>query len=315
MYREHRISLVIPAYNEEKLIVPTLESVPEIIDRIYVVDDCSSDNMQAAVKNMQEKDSRIEYIRHETNLGVGQGIITGYQKSSEDAFDIAVVVGGDNQMPLEVVDTLLDPIIDREADYVKGNRFMEAGCDLDLMPKTRLIPNAVISMLTKISSGFGDTYDVVDGYTAISKKAIDTINWDLAWKGYGYPMDFLMRINAYGFHLKDVPRRAIYLPGERQSQIKGLQYFIRVSPMLFKNFFWRIFRRYVMRDFHPLVLFYLAGLILFPISLLYSFWLVYKQIAGIGVSGSQAVLAALCMLMGIQFVMFAMIFDLQSSKK
>lgn len=315
MYRDKKISLVIPAYNEERLIGPTLDAATDVIDHIYVVDDCSTDGMAEVVKARAEADPRIEYICHEVNSGVGQGIITGYLKSSEDGYDIAVVVGGDNQMPLEVVNTLLDPVIDGEADYVKGNRFMEAGLALDTMPKTRLIPNAIISMLTKISSGFGDTYDVVDGYTAISKKAIDTINWDLAWKGYGYPMDFLMRINAYGFHLKDVPRRAIYLPGERQSQIKGLQYFCRVTPMLVKNFFFRIFRRYIIRDFHPLVFFYLCGILLLPSSCLYSFWLVLKQVAGVGVSGSQAVLAALGMLMGMQFIMFAMIFDLQSSKK
>ena len=314
MYRDKRISLVIPAYNEERLIVPTLKGAPELIDRIYVVDDCSPDAMQQSVAKVKEEDPRIVYIRHEYNQGVGQAIITGYLQSSLDNFDITVVVGGDNQMPLEVVHTLLDPIIDGEADYVKGNRFMADGLDLDTMPKSRMIPNAIISMLTKISSGFGDTYDVVDGYTAITRKAIDTINWDLAWKGYGYPMDFLMRINAYGFRLKDIPRRAIYLPGERQSQIKGVQYFMKVAPMLAKNFFWRIVRRYVMRDFHPLVFFYLCGIILLPSSGLYSLWLVLKQVSGVGVSGSQAVLAALGMLMGMQFIMFAMIFDLQSSK-
>lgn len=314
MYRDRKVSLVIPAYNEERLIVPTLQSVPDLIDKVYVVDDCSTDNMAAVVREQSTNDPRIELVLHEQNLGVGQAIITGYLKSSEEGFDISVVVGGDNQMPLEIVETLLDPIIDGGVDYVKGNRFMEAGLDLETMPKTRLIPNAIISMLTKISSGFGKIFDVVDGYTAISKKAIDTINWKKAWKGYGYPMDFLMRINAYGFQVKDVPRRAIYLPGERQSQIKGIRYFCKVAPMLFKNFCWRIFRKYLIRDFHPLVFFYLCGLIMFPGSLIYSIYLIYKQVAGIGVSGSQAVMAALFMLMSIQFIMFALIFDLQSDR-
>ena len=108
--------------------------------------------------------------------------------------------------------------------------------------------------------------DVVDGYTAISKKAIDTIDWTRAWKDYGYPMDFLIRLNAYGFKLLDIPRTAIYLPGERQSQIKGIGYALRVSPMLLKGFLWRLKFKYIYTDFHPLVFFYYLSFILLPVA-------------------------------------------------
>ena len=314
MYRNNKISLVIPAYNEERLIGDTLDSCPDLLDVIYVVNDCSSDKMAEVVLQKSKNDPRIKLINHSQNLGVGQAIITGYLESSKENYDIAVVVGGDNQMPLEIVSNFLDPIIDDQADYVKGNRFMAENLDLDTMPKTRMIPNAIISLLTKISSGFGKTYDVVDGYTAISQHAINTINWKLAWKGYGYPMDFLMRVNAYNLRLKDIPRRAIYLPGERQSQIKAFKYFYKVTPMLAKNFMWRIYHKHVLRDFHPLVFFYICGITIFPSSCIYSLWLIYKQITGLGVSGSQAILAALLMLMSLQFIMFAMIFDLNSHR-
>ncbi|TSA53756.1 MAG: glycosyltransferase family 2 protein, partial [Planctomycetaceae bacterium] len=187
MYRDKKVSLVIPAYREEKLIKPTLSSVPDIIDKIYVVDDCSPDNQNEVILQCVKEDPRIKLLKHETNQGPGGAIITGYLESSKDGYDIAVVVGGDHQMPLDEVENFLNPIIDGKADYTKGNRFMLSKVEdtLEKMPKMRLIGNWIITALTKIASGYYKTMDVVDGYTAISKRAIDIINWSHAWKRYG----------------------------------------------------------------------------------------------------------------------------------
>jgi len=314
MYKDKRIALVIPAYNEQKLIKPTLENVPGVIDHVFVVDDASTDDMADVVRACAEKDSRIEHIRHEVNSGPGQAIITGYKASSAANYDITVVVGGDFQMPLEQVENLLEPIIRGEADYTKGNRFMMGGNAFEDMPKIRLFGNTVISLLTKIASGLYKIFDVVDGYTAITKNAIDLVNWDKAWKGYGYPMDFLIRLSGYGLRVKDVARRAIYLEGERQSQIKGLRYAIKVSPMLLRGFFWRLVMKYIFRDFHPLIFFYVMGLTLFPLGVLFGLYLVYLQIIGVGVTGPRAVLAALFIITGLQSLLFAMLFDSQESE-
>lgn len=314
MYREKKIALVIPAYNEARLIKPTLEAVPDLVDRIYVVNDASTDATATIVEELSQHDSRIALISHEKNCGPGKGIITGYKKSAAEGYDIAVVVGGDNQMPLDQMPHFLDPLIDGEADYTKGNRFIFLPDTLQKMPKTRLLGNIIITGLTKISSGYYKIMDVVDGYTAITKRVIDLINWDKAWKGYGYPMDFLIRLNAYGFKVKDIPRSSIYLKGERQSQIKGLRYALKVAPMLLRGFFWRLITKYIYRDFHPLVFFYFAGIALFPFGILYGFYLVYQQLAGIGVSGPRAILCALSLIMGLQFLLFAMLFDMQESQ-
>jgi len=313
MYRDKRISLVIPAHNEERLIRPTLENVPETIDKVYVIDDASTDSMREVVIELAAKDERIELIARDVNQGVGQSIIDGYRASAKNGYDIAVVVGGDYQMDLSEVNDFLDPIVDGEVDYTKGNRFMSGKGAFDRMPKTRLFGNMLISAMTKIASGYYKVVDVVDGYTAISKRAIESINWDGAWKGYGYPMDFLIQLNMRGFRIKDVPRTAIYLEGERQSQIKGVRYALKVSPMLFRGFFWRIINKYAFRNFHPLVFFYIFGLILLPLGILDGFYLVYKQIIGRGVSGPQAILDALMLITGVQFLLFAMLFDMQES--
>ena len=124
MYKGKSVSLVIPAYNEEKLIKPTLENVNEVIDKVYVVDDKSTDNLAEVVNEVSKKDDRITLIQHDENQGPGGAIISGYLASSKDGYDIAVVVGGDHQMPLDEVKNFLEPIIENRADYVKGNRFL-----------------------------------------------------------------------------------------------------------------------------------------------------------------------------------------------
>lgn len=318
MYRDKKISLVIPAYNEEKLIGPTLESVPELIDKVYVVDDVSPDGQNDVILKCAEKDPRIELLKHRENQGPGGAVITGYLQSSQDGYDIAVVVGGDNQMPLEEVRNFLDPVIDGRADYIKGNRFLlsRVGDTLEKMPKTRLIGNWIITALTKIASGYYKTMDVVDGYTAISKQAIDTIDWGKVWKRYGYPMDFLIRLNAHGFKVLDIPRTAVYLPGERQSQIKGLRYALTVSPMLLKNFFWRLKFKYIYLDFHPLVFFYLLSFALIPFGLVLGAYLIVDKLffGGFGVTAPRAILSALLLTSGFQFLLFAMFFDMEEGK-
>jgi glycosyltransferase involved in cell wall biosynthesis len=312
MYRDKKISLVIPAYNEEKLIRPTLENVPEIYDRVYVVDDASPDNMADVIREMALKDPRIQLLQHSVNSGTGQGIITGYLKSYEEGYDIAVVCGGDAQMPLEETPNLLDPIIDEAIDYTKGNRFMNQGNAFDIMPYTRFWGNTLLSLMTKIASGNYEVFDVVDGFTAISRKGIESVDWNKAWKGYGYPMDFIIRISSAGRKIKDVARTAIYLPGERQSQIKGVQYMAKVTPMIFRAFIDRMVYRHVFSDFHPLVFLYALGALCFSIGSLGAGVLFLNKIlfSGLMVTGPRSVLTALLILIGILSILMAMSLDI-----
>lgn len=317
MYRGKRIALVIPAYNEERLIAPTLGEVPEFFDRVVVVDDASKDSMPATVQACMQRDARIELIRHDTNRGPGAAIVTGYKRVLNDGCDIAVVCGGDHQMPLNETPRLLDPLIDGRADYVKGNRFMHRAQSLALipgaMPRTRVVGNMLITMLTKIASGYYKIADVVEGFTAINREGLERVDWDAAWSGYGYPMDFLIRLNAHGLRALDVPRSAIYRPGERQSQIKGVRYALRVSPILVRGFFWRLWTKYVLWDFHPLIFFFAMGMTLLPAGVLFGFYLVWQQLSGHGVSGPRAILCALLIITGLQSLLFAMLFDMQES--
>lgn len=314
MYREKKIGLVIPYYNEEKLIRSTLENVPQQIDRVFVVDDGSTDNMGAVVKEVAAKDTRIEYVRHDFNQGPGQAVITGYKWASEKGCEIVVVISGDGRMSLEEVDRFLDPVIDGEADYTKGNRFLALEKMNLKITKTRILGKIIITALTKMASGYYKIMDVVDEYTAITKDAVDRVNWDKARKQYDYPMDFLIRMNAYGLRVKDIPRTPIYLEGAEQSQVKGLRYALRVSPMLVRGFFWRMFFKYLYLDFHPLFFFYMLGLLFIPFGIMLGFYQLYLELFASGATGPMSILCALTTITGLQFLLFGMWFDMEVGK-
>ena len=312
MYKGKKVAVVIPAYNEQRLIKPTLEHVPKTVDHVYVIDDCSTDNMCEVIKAIIKKDKRIELLRHRKNRGVGQAIITGYMKAVKDNYDYIVVIGGDHQMDLTDLPNFLEPLYKGKADYVKGNRFLLGGNAYRDMPKQRFIGNSLLSFITKFASGCWKIFDSQDGYTATTKEAIKRVNWRQAWKGYGYVGDWLVLLNAYNVRIMDVPRRAIYLKGERQSQIKIGRYVLRVFPRMIRMFFWRLKMRLYL-DFHPFILFYMFSLILLPVGLLFSLWVGWNGLTG-HVSGNQATLAALLLILGFQSFLFAMLFDMEDSR-
>jgi glycosyltransferase involved in cell wall biosynthesis len=314
MYKDKKISLVIPAYNEERLIKPTLENVPKSIDHVYVIDDASTDNMASVIKKIAEKDKRIELITHKKNKGVGAGIITGYKLSARDGYDIAVVIGGDFQMDLKDLPNFLEPLVNKQADYTKGNRFLYTSGIPSVMPFKRVIGNSILSLMVKLSSGYYRIFDTQDGYTAITSDAIKKINWNKAYKGYGYPGDFLIVFNAYNLRVKDVPRRAIYLKGERQSQIKILRYIIKVAPRYKYKFFWRLWTKYILKDFNPLVFFYFLGFVMIPAGIILGIRVIYFALQGAAPT-NETILTALFLILGIQFLIFAMLFDMQASEK
>jgi glycosyltransferase involved in cell wall biosynthesis len=232
---------VIPAYNEEKLIKPTVEGVPDYIDSIIVIDDGSKDRTAEVVIGI--RDERIRLIRHHKNLGLGSAIITGYKNALENGFDAAVVVGGDNQMDLSELPKFLEPIIMDNADYVKGNRFLNRS--FLKMPPARFMGNILLSAIEKPATGYWNIFDMHDGYTVINKKALKAVDWDNAWTGYAYNVDFLARLNIHRMKVKDIPRQAIYLKGERQSQIKTLRYMLMAIPLIIRTWVWRIEKKYL----------------------------------------------------------------------
>jgi glycosyltransferase involved in cell wall biosynthesis len=212
MYRSQRISVVIPAFNECQKIVETVATVPDLVDDVIVVDDCSTDDTSAQAilaAQRRTRPSGVEVIRHAENRGVGAAISTGYRRSLAIGADIAVVMAGDGQMDPDDLPALLEPIVSGAAGYVKGNRFLHPEI-WSAMPATRIFGNVLLSAATKLTSGYRHVWDSQCGYTAISRDALTAVPIDELFPRYGYPNDMLSRLHVAGIAVTDVPVRPIY---------------------------------------------------------------------------------------------------------
>jgi len=314
MYKGKAVAVVVPAHNEEKLIGRVIESIPGFVDHIVVVDDLSRDRTAEIVKEYQSRDhERIVLIRTEKNLGVGGAIAEGYKWCRDHQIQATAVMAGDAQMDPLDLPALLDPVVKGEVDYTKGNRLF-TGEAWHKIPKTRYMGNAALSLLTKIASGYWHVADSQSGFTVANHKVLETIDLDNLYKDHGTPNDILVKLNIYNFKVRDVEVKPIYGIGEK-SGIKPLLVIPKFSWLLTKLFFHRMFQKYVIRDFHPLVFFYIVGIILLLIGVGFGSYLLIHRIFSGPVAATSSILAVFLMIMGLQALLFAMWFDMDSNKE
>ncbi|HXV33422.1 MAG TPA: glycosyltransferase family 2 protein [Gaiellaceae bacterium] len=310
MFGGKTVAVVIPAYQEEALVASTIEGIPGFVDRIFVVDDASTDETATRAR---EADERVDVIRHETNSGVGAATVSGYRRSLEGGFEVICVMNADGQMDPDDLETLVRAVAEDECDYAKANRLFTAEA-WKLIPRTRYIGNAILSFLTKIASGYWHVADSQAGYTAINLESLRLLENDKLYPRYGFPNDLLVHLNVWNRRVRDYPSRPIYGVGER-SGIKLRRVVPAISWLLFKGFFWRMKEKYIIRDFHPLVLFYSLGLLLFGLGVAAGITYTVLRILGNPIPAATAVLVALLVISGLQLLLFAMWFDMESNKE
>ncbi len=310
MYTGKRVAVVIPAYNEQDLISDTLRSIPDYVDDVIFVDDFSHDGTVAAAQN--QKVRSLTLITHDSNRGVGAAIVSGYKKAIELGCELVVVMAGDNQMDPKYLPALLDPLVCAKADYTKGNRLMNNRIRAG-MPALRLFGNSILSLLTKVCSGYWDIMDPQNGYTAATKEVLETIPLDDLYPRYGYPNDMLIKLNTYGFRVADVVMPSRY--GSEKSKIKIPTYIPTVASILIRGFFFRMREKYVMQALHPLIFFYLMGFVLLPLGILLGVYMLYLRIHTGGITASSTLLPIFFTITGFQSLFFGMLFDMQSTKK
>nr|WP_295685358.1 glycosyltransferase family 2 protein [uncultured Lachnoclostridium sp.] len=245
MYRGRSIGVVVPAYNEELLINKVIQTMPDYVDRIYVIDDCSTDRTFDVASDYL-RDSRLKLIHHQNNKGVGAAIATGYRQALKDDINIVAVMAGDHQMDPLQLPRLLDPIVEGTADYCKGDRLSISELTKG-MSRWRRSGNVILTRLTRISSGYWTLQDPQNGYTAINKETLTHLDLTKIYPRYGYCNDLLAKLNVLGAKVKDVQIPARY--GEEKSKIKYGNYIRKVSLLLLRNFFWRITRKYILSHF------------------------------------------------------------------
>jgi glycosyltransferase involved in cell wall biosynthesis len=304
------VAVVVPAYDEEALVATTIEGVPPFVDRIFVVDDASRDGTASVARSAG--DGRVEVITHERNAGVGAAIVTGYHRAVAERIDVTCVMAADNQMDPGDLEKIALPVVRGELEYAKANRLI-TGEAWKVIPRSRYLGNAVLSLLTKIASGYWHVADSQSGYTAASREILEQLDLDRIYPGYGMPNDMLVHLNVWNARVRDIPSRPVYGVGER-SGIKIRKVVPRISWLLLKGFFWRMREKYVIRDFHPLVFFYALGLLMTFLGLGLGIAEVVLRIMGNAVSVGTVVLVALLLIFGSQFTLFAMWFDMESNK-
>jgi len=303
-----RIAAVVPAYREEAHIARVVETMPDFVDHIVIVDDCSPDDTSGVVRRLN--DSRVLLIRHEENQGVGGAIITGHRAAIEIGADVNVVMAGDAQMDPERLPELLEPVTTGGYGFAKANRFF-APESFSGMPRYRVFGNIVLSFMTKMASGYWHLFDPQNGYTATRTDVLRRVPLERVAKRYSFENDLLIHLNILQVPAIDVPIPALY--GNEVSSIKLRRVVPELLDLLTRGFWRRIWYRYVLWSFSPIALLLAMGIVLFGIGFGISLWIAFVVASTVVATAGTVMLAALPLMIGTQMLISALQLDIQAS--
>lgn len=304
-----RIAVVIPSFRVRRHILDVIRTVPAMVERIYVVDDCCPEGTADHVAQ-GNRDPRVRVVRNGTNLGVGGATMEGYKAALRDGFDIIVKMDGDGQMDGDALPRLVRPILQGDADYTKGNRFFDLSA-INRMPTVRILGNAGLSFLSKISTGYWQLFDPTNGFTAIHAGVAAQLPMEKISSRYFFETDMLFRLNTIRAVVVDVPMDARY--GDEES---GLNVASAVPSFLarhVRNTFKRIFYNYVLRDLSLASLELVLGLAFLCAGTALGLYFWFQSFAtGVASTPGSVMLAALQVIVGIQLLIGFSAYDIAS---
>jgi len=308
VYKGKVISVAVPAHNEAALIGQVIETMPDFVDHIVVVDDCSTDD--TAERARAVGDPRTEVIRHEVNQGVGGAIITGHRRGMELGCDVSVVMAGDAQMDPAYLPALLDPVVEGGYGFSKANRFFSME-SFRGMPRHRVFGNVVLSFMTKLASGYWHLFDPQNGYTAITRETLERLDLDRIARTYEFENDLLINLNILGVRATDVPVPAVY--GDEVSGIRLGKVVPAISRLLVKGFWKRLLWKYVFKSSHPIALFFFTGMALTAWGTLFGLWVVAQSLGPDTATTGTVILSVVPFLVGVQLLISGLVMDIQES--
>ncbi len=305
---EPSVAVIIPSYRVTRHIEDVIARIGSECAAIYVVDDCCPDDSGEYVRRTG-RDSRIRIIRNEKNLGVGGAVMAGYSAAVADGHDILVKIDGDGQMAPELIERFIRPIVAGEADYTKGNRFYDLR-DVTSMPWLRLVGNAGLSFLSKISTGYWDLFDPTNGYTALHASVAKHLPYEKISKRYFFESDLLFRLNTLRAVVMDIPMTAHY--GDETSHLKISRIFASFLTGHIRNFCKRIFYNYFLRDLSPASLQLLGGSLMVIGGTAFGLYSWITPSIGSTATAGTVMLAALPVILGLQLLLSFLMLDMQA---
>jgi len=303
---------VIPCYNVAPQIAGVISAMPDYVDQVVAVDDGSRDDTLKALEAASDK--RVALLRHEKNRGVGAAMRTGFARGAAVGADLLVKVDGDGQMDLAELAKLLDALVDDpRSGYAKGNRLFDQKA-LSKMPRLRLIGNFALTFLTKLASGYWYVVDPQNGYLAIRRTVWERLDPDRISDGYFFENDMLVCLNILDIPVTDVPIPARY--GDERSYLRVRRVLFPFAFLLLRRTLYRVWAKYMLRDFSPIALFLLTGLPLFIWGIVfgaYQWWSHLQQ--GIATPTGTVIVAVVPLILGFQLLLQALVLDIQNSPR
>lgn len=306
--------MAIPCLNEAKLISKTISNVPDFVDKIYVIDDGSTDDTGDVVKDLARKDKRIKLLINEKNMGNGYSVTRAFREAIKEEYDINCIVAGDNQCRQDYLPKLIDEVIDDHCDYAKANRFANVE-ELKQMPRFRKFANIFMSFINKFATGYYSVFDPLNSFSATRVSTLSMLDLDTISPRYDFENSYLLHLYLINARVKDVPVPALY--AEEQSTIKLIPYTIRTSRTLFTSFWKRIYYKYILYSLHPIALFFFTGSILFLFGFIYGIVIIINSLQTIHVPASTAtvMIAVVPFILGFQLLLQAAVLDIQNEPK
>jgi dolichol-phosphate mannosyltransferase len=307
------ISVVIPCYNVSRHIEDVIRNLPASITWIITVNDCSSDETEHILTNLQKENKKIIYIRHETNQGVGGAVLTGFRKSMDLNSDITIKMDGDDQMDPFYIPMLIKPLIEDKADFTKGNRFRDFKA-LKNMPVLRRIGNIGLSFMIKAASGYWNIFDPANGFTAIRNETLRNVNFTRIHKRYFFETSILIELYHADAVIQDIPMKARY--GEETSGLSKRKVLLEFPPKLFVAFCRRILMKYFLYEFNIASLYMLFGFPLFILGIVYGLVNFLKYTSEhTGAPTGTVVIPTLLIILGFQLLLSAANYDITNYPK
>jgi len=305
-------AVVIPCYRVRRHILGVLAAIGPEWGRIFVVDDaCPEQSGQFAQENVT--DPRVQVLFHPVNKGVGGAMVTGYRAALAGGARFIAKLDGDGQMDPHLLSLLAAPLVRGEADYAKGNRFYSL-YNVRKMPRLRLFGNAVLSFITKLSSGYWSIFDPTNGFTVIHAAALGRLELNNLSERYFFESDMLANLGGLRAVAVDVPMEAIY--GDEQSNLRIRRILPEFLAKHAREFLKRLLYSYFLRDFNIASLQLVFGAILFVFGVVFGAirW-VQSAETGMPATAGTVLVAALPVLLGFQLLLAFIGYDIANEPR